>query len=352
MKRGFHLRCLAALVLLFCFPITCRAHGVHLSGIKMIWERNALTVSVVTPASHLKSDDVKTAIERRLKMRFDGQDFKPLKSTLMLDKANDRATWQTRYEGRVSRIEILSRLYPEDAASQVVATIFRDGRIVQEAILDVRNPSFVIGEDQPRIAPMTVAGRFLRHGVTHIFGGIDHVCFVIGLLLLGGSLRGLLKTITAFTIAHSITLSLAATETYAPSPRIVEPLIALSIVAIALENLRVQNVSRNAAVNIAQRAKKADRRPLFAFVFGLIHGFGFAGALAEVGLPREALGWALGAFNIGVELGQGAIVLVAAPLLARLARRRAALHHHVVAWSSYAIAAAGCFWFMQRVSGS
>ena len=222
--------------------------------------------------------------------------------------------------------------------------MYRNGELVQEAILDASHPSSSSAKHAPSVSPLTVAGRFVREGVLHIFGGIDHVCFLFGLLLLGGSLRQLLKTITAFTLAHSVTLSLAATGVFSPSPRLVEPLIALSIVAIALENLRVRTAQ--------DRDKKADRRPWIAFGFGLIHGFGFAGALAEVGLPREALGWALASFNVGVELGQGAIILAAAPLLALLARRRPALHRHVVVFGSCAIAAAGGFWFIQRVLGA
>ena len=180
--------------------------------------------------------------------------------------------------------------------------------------------------------------RFVREGVLHIFGGPDHILFVLGLLLLGGTLKSLIKTVTAFTVAHSITLTVAATGLWNPGPRYVEPLIALSIVAIALENLR-----RNG------KTAKRDLRPWFAFGFGLIHGFGFAGALAEVGLPKEALGVALASFNIGVEIGQVTIVLAAAPALALLSARKPAISRNVVVAGSTLIGICGAFWFVTRV---
>src|SRR6185369_9937866 len=110
------------------------------------------------------------------------------------------------------------------------------------------------------------------------------------LLLLGGTMGRLLKIVTAFTIAHSITLALATFQLVNPSPRIIEPAIALSIVAVGIENL------------VAQRRQR-DVRAMLAFAFGFIHGFGFASVLREFGLPREALGVALASFNVGVELG-------------------------------------------------
>jgi hypothetical protein len=188
---------------------------------------------------------------------------------------------------------------------------------------------------------LVVAGTYIREGILHIFGGPDHILFVLGLLLLGGTLKSLIKTVTAFTIAHSITLTIAATGIWNPSPHIVEPLIALSIVAIAIENLRRSG-----------RVVKRDLRPLFAFGFGLIHGFGFAGALAEVGLPREAMGVALASFNIGVELGQVTIVLAAAPSLALLAIKRPVINSRLVFAGSAFIGICGAFWFITRVIAS
>jgi len=193
------------------------------------------------------------------------------------------------------------------------------------------------------ISVWRLAGRYIRTGIEHILSGPDHVLFVIGLLLLGQSLRAVLTTITAFTLAHSITLTIAALGLFAPSSRIIEPLIALSIVAIALENgLRVRQQARQ-----AQQGR--DYRPLVAFVFGLVHGFGFAGALADAGLGGRALWMALASFNVGVEMGQGAIVLFTVPLLAWCARRYAAQWRWVVVAGSLTIGVLGAHWFMVRL---
>jgi hypothetical protein len=116
----------------------------------------------------------------------------------------------------------------------------------------------------------------------------------------------------------------------------VEPLIALSIICIAVENLRPHRTER-------------DLRPLMALGFGLIHGFGFAGALSEVGLPQDSLWTALASFNIGVEVGQLAIVLIIVPCLARLARLKPETHRRTVLLGSAAVGLAGFYWFLTRL---
>ncbi|BCM91672.1 hypothetical protein IAD21_03547 [Abditibacteriota bacterium] len=334
---------LTILLLLCSLSGICRAHDLHLTGVKMMWNQSALTITVLTPASRLKTTNYDDAIRRHLKLRLDGAPIRPGKSVVTVDKRTDMACWQTRYASHVARIELLSRFYPEDVSSRVVLTVFREGRLVQETVLDSSHPSFAIGIHTQNVKPLTVAGRFLREGVLHIFGGIDHICFLLGLLLLGGSLSQLLKTVTAFTLAHSITLSLAVLSVLTPSPHLVEPLIAASIVAIAFDNLRV---SKRGEQN---QTKTRDWRPLIAFGFGLIHGFGFASALTEIGLPRVVLSWALVSFNIGVELGQSVIVLLVAPLLALLAHKQKILYGHTVLSGSCVIGAAGLFWLIQRL---
>lgn len=142
---------------------------------------------------------------------------------------------------------------------------------------------------------------YLGLGVEHIIGGIDHLLFLLALLALSTSLWQTVKIVTAFTVAHSITLSLAVLGLVDVPSSIVEPLIAASIVWVAVENL------------VAPTG--AGRRWVIAAVFGLIHGLGFASALAELGLPRDALVRALVGFNLGVELGQLAFVVVVMPPL-------------------------------------
>ena len=179
--------------------------------------------------------------------------------------------------------------------------------------------------------------RFLLLGIQHIFTGYDHIAFLIGLLLLGGSVRELVKIVTAFTVAHSITLALAALSLLTPPVRVVEPLIALSIVYIGVENLWALR---------RQRALQALRhRWMVTFAFGLVHGFGFAAVLRELDLPRTVLATGLVSFNLGVELGQLCIVLAALPLLNRL---RQAPRFALAA--SACISALGALWLLQRLA--
>lgn len=171
-------------------------------------------------------------------------------------------------------------------------------------------------------------------GIEHILTGYDHLVFLLGLVLVGGRIRSLLGVITAFTIAHSITLALAALGVWAPSPRFVEPAIALSIAYVGVENFFVQN---------------AEKRWRITFPFGLIHGFGFAGALAEIDLPRAKVPLALVMFNLGVEVGQLGVVGVVLPLIMVLSR-----HKQFRTWGvrggSAAIVVAGLVWFVARIT--
>jgi hydrogenase/urease accessory protein HupE len=176
---------------------------------------------------------------------------------------------------------------------------------------------------------------FVPSGIQHILIGPDHILFLIGLLLLGGGWKALVRIVSAFTFGHSITLSLAALGIVSPPARLIEPAIALSIVFVGADNLI--------------RGSGRDVRAWIALVFGLVHGFGFANVLREFGLPREALGWSLFSFNVGVEIGQLAIVLVVATLLAALRRRSDAIGYRVAYAGSVVVIAAGSYWFVERV---
>ncbi len=177
-------------------------------------------------------------------------------------------------------------------------------------------------------------------GVEHILGGVDHLLFVLALLLIVRGGRRILFTITAFTAAHSITL-VAATLGWVrvPGPP-VEAMIALSIVFVAAEIIH----------GLRGRLGLTARAPwVVAFSFGLLHGFGFAGALAEVGLPQQAIPVALLTFNIGVEIGQlifVALVLAVRAFIARLALPSAAWLPYAV---PYAIGSVAMFWVIERI---
>jgi hydrogenase/urease accessory protein HupE len=157
-------------------------------------------------------------------------------------------------------------------------------------------------------AQATGTRSFFLMGVEHILLGWDHLLFLICLLLLGGSFWGLIRIVTAFTVAHSITLAAAALGVVTLPSRLVESVIALSIAYVAAENIFL-------------RDRAASKRWLVAFVFGLVHGFGFASVLKDAGLPQEGLIWSLLGFNLGVETGQAFVVVITMPLLLWLRSR-------------------------------
>src|SRR6185295_8482239 len=152
----------------------------------------------------------------------------------------------------------------------------------------------------PGEAHSTSAWSFFKMGIEHILTGWDHLVFIVGLILARARLRALFTIVTAFTIAHSITLALAVLDVWSPSSRVIEPAIALSIAYVGIENFFV---------------KDASKRWRITFPFGLIHGFGFAGALQEINLPRSAIPTALVSFNLGVEAGQLAVLAIVLPLI-------------------------------------
>jgi hydrogenase/urease accessory protein HupE len=234
-------------------------------------------------------------------------------------------------------LEVRGPVFPELGGHETFLTVERQGRLLRQDVLDTRHPvARVFASGAP--GTFAVLRTFVPAGIHHIAIGPDHILFVLGLLLLGGSLQRLLRVVTAFTLAHSLTLSLAALGLVHVPSRLVEPVIALSIVFVAVETLRSRGTTR-------------DLRAWLAFLFGLVHGFGFASVLAEFGLPREALGWALAGFNLGVEIGQALIVVAAAPLLAWVARRSPRAHAGVVTGLAVVIALAGATWFVQRLRG-
>jgi hypothetical protein len=211
-----------------------------------------------------------------------------------------------------------------------------------------RGPSWAVPDDLPRLAGVkpTPADYFVL-GFHHVLAGYDHVAFVIGLVFVLVSLRSLTVAITAFTLAHSVTLGLSAAGLWVIPERIAEPLIALSILYVGLENLIV--LARNRSVAEADRAGRGalSRRRTVAFVFGLVHGFGFSYMLREIGLPEREFLISLASFNIGVEAGQIGVVVL--PLVALRALTRLPRTQRVVALvGSSAIALVGAWWLLER----
>jgi hydrogenase/urease accessory protein HupE len=224
----------------------------------------------------------------------------------------------------------------DKSARQVV--LIGAGENAPQALLDETHSTLTISAPAPSV--WSTMQRYLVTGVEHIFLGYDHIAFLVAIVLWARRLIPVIKVVTAFTIAHSITLSLAALQIVVIPSAIVEPAIAASIVFVAVENFFSRNV---------------DGRWRVAFAFGLIHGFGFAGALREMGLPANAVVPALAAFNIGVEIGQVAIVSIVVPALILLDRlfaadrtkpvRAAALVYTL----SSLITVLGGYWLLTRV---
>jgi len=231
-------------------------------------------------------------------------------------------------------LAIDANLFPHDPAHHTFVNVWEG---------DALSEQFLFGADSaPRVhyagsaaGVAAVFATFVPSGAEHVWFGADHVLFIIGLILMGGSLKRLAVIVTAFTLGHSVTLALAALNIVSPPAILIEPLIALSIVVVGADNLL--------------RGKGRDMRALFAGLFGLIHGFGFAYVLREFGLPQENLIWALLAFNIGVELGQLAIVIPLALVLAALRRRQPLVANRIAVGGSLAVIAAGAYWFVDRV---
>ena len=184
----------------------------------------------------------------------------------------------------------------------------------------------------PRGAPRG-AGSFFALGIEHLLTGYDHLLFLLALMIGGGSAWALVKIVTAFTLAHSVTLTAAALDLVALPGALVEAAIALSIAYVALENLFLP--------------ARVSKRWLVALVFGLVHGFGFSAVLKELGLPPDGLAWSLLLFNLGVEAGQAGVIVLAIPLLVGL--RRASWRANAVRAISWAVLAVATVLFVERV---
>ena len=194
----------------------------------------------------------------------------------------------------------------------------------------------VVVQELEKMSGADAAGVYLKLGYTHILPlGLDHILFVLSLFLLSPKLKPLLWQATAFTIAHSVTLGLAMYQIIRPPAGIVEPLIALSILYVSLENIFSPRL-------------KASRIGV-VFLFGLIHGMGFAGALGQLGLPPHAYLLSLVMFNAGVELGQVTVILVAWFLLAKWFGDKPWYRSRIVIPASVLIALTATFWTVQRI---
>jgi hydrogenase/urease accessory protein HupE len=243
--------------------------------------------------------------------------------------------WRAPTQGVAGKLTIAAHLFPYDDNHQTMVSLYEGEFLMRQEVLNKNRTSVDYFSGTPQ-GLFAVFSTFTASGIHHIAIGPDHILFIIGLLLLGGSLPRLLAIVTAFTLGHSVTLALATLQIVDPPARIIEPAIALSIVYVGADNLLAGTKGR-------------DVRAWIALLFGLVHGFGFASVLRDAGLPNRALGMTLFSFNLGVEIGQAIIVIIVATVLSIVRRRNPTLARHIVTAGSVVVMLAGAFWFFQRV---
>jgi hypothetical protein len=231
-------------------------------------------------------------------------------------------------------VAIDTAMFPYDLAHQTFINIYEQETLRLQAILDASKThlDYYAGSRQ---GVMAVVRQFVRSGATHILASPDHLIFLAGLLLLGGTLWRFAVIATAFTAAHALVLTVVAFSALNPPARMVEPAIALSIIYIGVDNLLVRG--------------GRDVRLWIAAAFGVLHALGLGGPMRSLDLPRAALNWSLVSFNVGVEIGQLIAVLVLGSLLIALHRRSPTLAPRVASAGSIIVVAIGVFWFIERV---
>jgi hydrogenase/urease accessory protein HupE len=344
----------AALVLLVALP--AGAHPVPFSYLDIRLQPTPVEVSLTVHIYDLAHDlqiapmerlldrsfleGRKTAVQMvlspRLVLKMDGLAASPEWVDYDILQETQSIRFQLRYPAPAppGRVDVSTVMFPYDPEHQTFVNIYEADSLPSQFILDARHTGleYFAGTRQGVAA---VIRKFLPAGIHHILIGPDHLLFLVGLLLLGGSTRKLALVVTSFTLAHSVTLSLAALNILSPPARFIEPAIALSIVYVGADNL------------LASGGR--DVRSWSAFAFGFIHGFGFANVLREMDLPGRALGWSLFSFNLGVEIGQLLVVVVVAAIFAAIRARGEWAARRLVFAGSIIVMAAGAFWFVQRV---
>lgn len=345
------------------FTITATTASFHADGsfqIDMTCDLDALALGVMSTQDsaalarqlrEMPPEEFNAALERlrvlfikRTRIRFDGADLEP---SVAFPEYSAMPSEHTELPGCLGVTARLTGRVPENAESfsfwasrafqAVHLTILRDGVETEtKHILAVaeESPPYPLREAPPVASRLGVAFEYARLGFAHILPkGVDHILFVLGLFLLSSAWRPLLMQVTAFTIAHSLTLALSMYGIVRLPSEIVEPLIALSIAIVAIENIAT--------------AKLHVWRSAIVFAFGLLHGLGFAGVLTELGLPRSEFATALIAFNVGVELGQLSVIACAF-LLIGWWRKRSWYRPYVTIPLSVIIAALGLYAAVQR----
>ena len=347
-------RVLVAAALVFAGSVRASAHPAPFSYLDVVFRNGGiegtLVIHIIDVAHDLGIAPPERLLDDRL-VQSERQRIGRLLQPRIQLRSNRRLTleWQSvellkeelalRLKYRIAdeqpgAITIDTNLFPYDPIHQTFVNVYEGGELRQQVIFNgaTGEHTYYLGTTQGALEVMKT---FIPSGIHHIMIGPDHILFLVGLLLLGGTWVALVRIVTAFTVGHSVTLSLAALNVMSPRASVIEPAIALSIVFVGADNL--------------VRGDGRDLRAWVALVFGLVDGFGFANVLREFGLPAEALGWSLFSFNVGVEIGQLAIVLLVASVLASVRRYSDRLRYVVAFAGSIVVIAAGIYWFVERV---
>jgi hydrogenase/urease accessory protein HupE len=365
-RRRWAVAALCALFVVLCCGAAVRAHEIGTTRVSVLFQDGrTYDVEVVTDA---------VALVEKLEASTGGSlkaDVGPARLQSLLTGLDEtfRQRVKIAFDAPNARPAIAYSVAPGiDATSGAVATIRLTGPIPRDArhftwsyawtfasyAMTVRRAEsenlttewleggqssapFALMSPAPPVGGLGTAWRYLTLGFTHIVPkGLDHVLFVLGIYLLSGRARSVLWQVSAFTIAHSITLALSMYGIVAVSPRIVEPLIAISIAYVAIENIF--------------RSELKSWRVALVFAFGLLHGMGFAGALRELGLPRSQFVTALLTFNVGVEAGQLAVIAAAFMLVGWHCANRTWYRRRIVVPVSTMIACTAVYWTIERLS--
>ena len=332
-------------------------------------------------------------LTNHLQLRADGLLCPLSDGPRRLRAAAGRVVFEWRVACGAGALQISSDLLLDVVPSHLhFARVSRDGAAGLERVLSEHERTWGLADQDvtPSAQPSgTSLGGYIALGVEHILTGYDHLAFLLALLLVGGTFSEIAKVVTGFTVAHSITLGLTVLGYVRPDTAPVEALIGLSIALVAAENIwLVDGRGRGLPLVVAavlaamalaaaagrgqvpavtlaglavftlcyfgllrRAAQTASLRWAIAFIFGLVHGFGFAAVLGEAGLPADRVVHALFGFNVGVELGQLAIVATVWPTLRLVTRRRERLRLAIVEVGSSAVLALGVFWFASRTYG-
>lgn len=338
--KRFSLNITRAMLFIFLCSISLSAHELGISAISLEITDGKLNVY----SSYAKADfnavikfnnaeDFRAFTKKAVAVEIDGKVLGVLGNDVSLDNQDGLNLRHSFGEVSGSKIKITSSLPSKLSSNHVqILKLIRNDKEISRQFLTGDNNSFTF--DLEDLQTPNSFGQFLTLGIEHITFGFDHLLFLFALLLVVTRFGEIAKIVTFFTIAHSITLSLAALNIIAVPSFLVEPIIAISIIYVGLENVFKTELKK---------------RWLIAYVFGLVHGLGFASVLREIGIGEGTASIVpLLSFNLGVEIGQIAIILLVLPLLWKL-QKKLFYKEKFVPVCSILIAIAGLYWLVERV---